>query len=481
MSTPSQPWIVLKFGGNSVADLACWQTIAEITRQHLNNNLRPLIVCSAMVGITNKLEKLLHAAVQGDAGTLLQDIINSHEKLAVELSLQADDCIKNEIKELTQLIADLSSTQTLTPLLHAKVLSFGELLLTKLGAAYLQKQNFSVTWCDTRHYLKSIAIHSVQKQTEYLAAKCAYQKDESILNEFNKLTTPVALAQGFIASNEQGETVLLGRGGSDTAAAYFAAKLGAIRCEIWTDVPGVYTGNPHEIPQSRLLRSLDYDEAQEIASMGAKVLHPYCIPPVKANNIPLYVGYTRMPQRPGTEISVQGRHQDVPIKSILTKASVTLIQIETVQMWHQVGFLADVFQYFKKHGLSVDLISTSESTITVSLDLQINSQDQYVVDSLLVDLNTFCKASKIVSCAMISIVGHNIRAVLPKIGEALKVFEGQKIYLVSQASNDLNLSFVVDEGRAKDLAIKLHAILIENNTHHAAFDKSWQEEFIEGK
>ncbi len=470
------PWIVLKFGGNSVADLSCWQTIAAISKKHLANNLRPLIVCSALTGITNKLERILIAALNNSHETLLCEIINDYKILAQQLSVEADQHIKDEIAELTKLIHGVSLTQEITPSLQAKVLAFGEIILTKIGAVYLQTHQFPITWCDARVLLQSINLANSSLQAEYLAAKCAYYPDEKLVKQLNQHNTPILITQGFIASNTKNETVLLGRGGSDTAAAYFAAKLSAARCEIWTDVPGVYSANPHEIPESRLLKSLDYDEAQEIASMGAKVLHPFCIPPLKANKIPLYVGNTRQPNRPGTEISLINHYQDTAIKSILTKANITLVQIETMQMWNQVGFLADIFYHFKRHGLSVDLISTSESTVTVSLDLKLNSQDQSLVDALLVDLNTFCKATKIESCAAISIVGHNIRTILPKIGEALKVFEGQKIYLVSQASNDLNFSFVVDEAQALGLARKLHAILIEENSQHEVFDRSWQEE-----
>lgn len=472
----SNPWIVLKFGGNSVADLNCWQTIAMITKQHLANNLRSLIVCSALTGITNKLEKAIEAAVKGSHETILNEIIDDYQTLATSLSIAIDEIVKHESTELTRLLQGLSLTKEITPSLQAKILAFGEIILTKIGAAYLQAHQFPTAWCDARTLLKSINVSNVHSVQHYLAAKCAYQIDATVQQQLNSIKTPVIITQGFIASNAKNETVVLGRGGSDTAAAYLAAKINAVRCEIWTDVPGVYTANPHQIPESRLLKALDYDEAQEIASMGAKVLHPYCIPPLKANNIPLYVGNTRQPQRSGTEISATSPYQEIAIKSILTKSNITLVQIETMQMWQQVGFLADIFYYFKQHGLSIDLVSTSEFTVTVSLDLKLNNQDQHLVDALLCDLNTFCKATKIEDCAAISIVGHNIRTLLPKIGGALKVFEGQKIYLVSQASNNLNFSFVVAEKNALPLAKKLHVLLIEENSHHHAFDRSWQDE-----
>lgn len=475
----SHPWIVLKFGGNSVADLACWKTIAEIVQQHLTKGLRPLVVCSALGGVTNKLTKLFDAAINNNGHKkILHEIIGDYEKLAVNLSVAPEVHMKNEVAELSGLVGELAQTRKNTPAIQAQVLSYGEIILTKIGAAYLNAQHFTTSWCDARLLLRSINFPHEQPSAHYLAANCDYQKDVAVLKQLDNITSSVVLTQGFIASNAAGETVLLGRGGSDTSAAYFAAKLQAVRCEIWTDVPGIYTANPHEIPEARLLKSLDYDEAQEMASMGAKVLHPYCVPPLKTHTIPLYVGYTRKPQRPGTEITATGREQGAPIKSIAVKHAVTLIQIEAVQMWHQAGFLADIFQYFKKYGVSIDLVSTSETTVTVSLDLKINNIDQAVLMALLAELNTFCKAVEIGSCAMISIVGHNIRAVLHKVGPALKVFEEQKVYLISQAANNLNLSFVVDEDQALQLAKKLHVLLIEENASNPVFDQSWHEEFL---
>jgi len=472
-------WQVLKFGGNSVSNLACWQTIATIIKKHLLQPTRILVVCSALGGISNKLEAILKAAVTSQHEDLLAEIILSHQKLATELGVDLRAHVGAELDDLQKLLTGISLLREISPGTHAKVMSFGEILLTKLGAAYLEKNCFPTTWCDARSLLISADEAHAHVQSQYLAAKCHYQTDPAVIKALNAVPTTVALTQGFIASNSQGETVLFGRGGSDTSAAYFAAKLAATRCEIWTDVPGIYTANPHQVPQAKLLKLLNYDEAQEIASMGAKVLHPHCIPPLKFNQIPLYVGYTRKPDRAGTEITANPPAVGpVSIKSIATKSPIALIQIETVQMWQQVGFLADIFQCFKKHGVSVDLISTSETTVTVTLDLKINSQDQKIIDAVLAELNSFGKATAVSSCAIVSIIGHPIRKVLHQLSDALKIFEEHKVYLVSQAANDLNLSFVVDEDQAPVLAQQLHSILIENNHAPLLFDQSWGEEFL---
>ena len=270
---------------------------------------------------------------------------------------------------------------------------------------------------------------------------------------------------------------MLGRGGSDSSAAYFAAKIQAACCEIWTDVPGIYTANPKQIPQARLIPEVDYDEAQEIASMGATVLHPKCIAPVKLHHIPMYVKYTAQPERTGTKICAQNSTACAQIKSILTKHNIILISIETENMWQEVGFLADVFQCFKRHGISVDLISTSQASVTVSLDSNGQLKQTRILDILLDDLNQFAKAKIIAPCASVSVVGRNIRAILHQLGSVFSVFEEQRIHLLSQAANDLNLTFVVDEDQAARLAAKLHYLLLEQHQSDFNFQLSWQDEF----
>jgi diaminopimelate decarboxylase/aspartate kinase len=255
--------------------------------------------------------------------------------------------------------------------------------------------------------------------------------------------------------------VLLGRGGSDTSAAYFAARIGAQRCEIWTDVPGMYTANPRQVPAARLLRHLDYDEAQEIASMGAKVLHPRCLAPVRAHRIPMHIRCTERPEAEGTVIDADTGDKAPQVKSVSSRTGLTLVSMETVGMWQQVGFLADVFAVFKQHGLSIDLVSTSETNITVSLDPTANALDPDTIAALVESLAPLCEARTIGPCAAVSLVGRNIRALLHRLGPALEAFEEQRVHLVSQAASDLNLTFVVDESQADRLVRTLHAMLFQ--------------------
>jgi diaminopimelate decarboxylase/aspartate kinase len=283
------------------------------------------------------------------------------------------------------------------------------------------------------------------------------------------------ITQGFIGSNESNDTVLLGRGGSDTSGALFAAILEASKCEIWTDVPGIYTANPHQLPQARLLKQLNYDEAQEIASMGAKVLHPLAIAPVRQANIPMAIKYTWNPSHPGTLITLDSDNNAPPVKSIQIKSSITVVAMETNSMWQKPGFLSDAFALFAKHHLSINLISTSECQVTVSLDGEVHSRG--TLQQLIKDLNQICKAKLIEPCSAISLIGHPIRRILPELGLTFELFNDQQVHLINLASNDLSLNIVVDESKADKLTQQLHQLLIDNNPQSYYYSKSWQEEF----
>ena len=186
--------------------------------------------------------------------------------------------------------------------------------------------------------------------------------------------------------------MLLGRGSSDTSAAYFASKIAAKRLEIWTDVPGLFTANPKQVPSARQLRSLDYAEAQELSTAGAKALHPRSIQPARASGIPIYVKSTLAPELDGTCIETvsQGRSG---LKGITSKQGIALITMETMGMWQQIGFLGKVFAVFATHGVSIDMVSTSEASVTVSFDNATHQLTGFDVQRLLADLEPYCTPS----------------------------------------------------------------------------------------
>ncbi|HVS75777.1 MAG TPA: bifunctional aspartate kinase/diaminopimelate decarboxylase [Steroidobacteraceae bacterium] len=476
MTRTASDWIVLKFGGTSVSSLANWRNIARIVAARRAEGARLLIVHSAVTGITDRLEKLLSAARGEAQEEELKSIEERHRRLAAELGIPLGASCERQLEELRQIAAGIALIGEVSDRTRARVMSSGELMATDLGAQFLRAQGLQVDWADARTMLLAEERPSASAKASMLSATCSFAPDQELEQRLASLA-PIVVTQGFIARDEDGDTVLLGRGGSDTSAAYLAAKLRARRLEIWTDVPGMFSANPRSTPTARLLRSLHYDEAQEIATSGAKVLHPRCILPARQYRIPLHVYATQAPDLEGTVLSAEGGDGNAQVKAVCTKKGITLISLESPGMWHQVGFLADAFQIFKTHGMSVDLVSTSETTVTVSLDPAANTLDETLLAGLVSDLSRLCRVQVIGPCASVSLVGRNIRAILHQLGGAFEFFEEQKIYLVSQAANDLNFTFVVDERQGDRLVDQLHELLIRPVPGDRVLGPTWQELF----
>lgn len=458
MSAPD-PWVVLKFGGTSVSTRARWNAIARIVRERLASGERPLVICSAVSQISNQLERAIAEAAGAGHEATLAGILERHRAHARALEVDFEETVGELAHDLDRLLLGISLLQEVSPRQHARVLSAGELMSTRMGAAFLRARGVDVQFVDARDVLRARG-RSDRSAARYLSAAVDDDADPDLEARL-RAGPAVVITQGFIARDPQGATVLLGRGGSDTSAALFAARVGATRCEIWTDVPGLFTADPRRVPEARLLRRLGYDEAQELASMGAKVLHPRCIGPVARHGIPLQIRCTPHPDWPGTTIARQGTGGGPRVHAISAKGGVTLIRMDALDMWQKVGFLADVFATFRARGLSVDLVSTSEANVTVSLDASETAHDPAVLEGLLQDLAPLCNARSIGPCTAVSLVGRRIRGLLHRLGPALEAFEEHRIHLVTQASSDLNLTVVVDEAQADRLVASLHALLFE--------------------
>jgi len=472
-------WVVLKFGGTSVSTAANWQRIAQIVRQRSQDGTQVLVVHSALSGITDRLERLLEGALAGAHTPILDDIENRHRALAADLGVAVGDTLQRHFDDLRQLAAGIALVREVSARTRARVMSTGELMATELGAAYLRTQGLDVRWADARRLLRADEREGASAKARALSATCEFAPDDALAREL-AAASRIAITQGFIASDGEGHTVLLGRGGSDTSAAYFAAKLRAQRLEIWTDVPGMFSANPRMTPAARLLKALHYDEAQEIATSGAKVLHPRCILPVRQYGIPLSVHDTHHPDLVGTVISAQAAGGP-QVKAVCVKKGVTLVSLDSPGMWHQVGFLADAFQIFKAHGLSVDLVSTSETSVTASLDPAANTLDSDILAALVEELSGLCRVQVIGPCASVSLVGRNIRGILHRLGDAFDLFEEQRIYLVSQAANDLNFTFVVDEDQADRLVNQMHELLVQPVHGDPVLGPTWEQLFARGE
>ena len=467
---------MLKFGGTSVSSADNWHNIVGVLRDRIGLGWHPVVVHSALSGITDRLESLLAAAVTGTHAALLDRIESVHRELAQRLSIIPSERFEGFIGDLKRMAGSVAESREISDRVRARVMAMGELLATALGASFLNAQGIKTAWVDARQALTAEARHGATPQASLLSATCDFAPDGRLQREWRALDQ-VVITQGFIAANEAGDTVLLGRGGSDTSAAYFAAKLAAARLEIWTDVPGMFSANPRAVPTARLLRALHYDEAQEIASNGAKVLHPRCVLPVRQYKIPLHVYATQAPGLEGTIISANVADSAAQVKAIAIKKGITLVSMDSPGMWHQVGFLADAFQIFKQQGLSVDLISTSETNVTVSLDPTANTLDPAALARLTAALGELCRVEVLGPCASLSLLGHNIRGILHELGTAFELFQDHKIYLVSQAANDLNFTFVIDEAQGDRLVHQLHERLIQSIGSDKVLGPTWLQLF----
>ena len=475
-SIAQSEWVVMKFGGTSVSAKEHWRVIAGLVRNRINDGLRPVIVQSALKGVSNTLEQMIECAVLGKPTGQIATLREQHYDLIDALALNSPTLVDDTLRELEELISGVRLLREASVRVRARIMGIGEHMATLLGAAYLTEAGFDVHWRDARQLLLAVSNSGRSQNQQYLSATCEFDADPALADEL-AAAGRVIVTQGFIARNARGDTVLLGRQGSDISAAYLAAKLQARRLEIWTDVPGMFTADPRLVPSARLLVALRFDEAQEMASTGSSVLHPRSLSPLRKNRIPLFVRCTNEPSMQGTVVSSVTGEVEPQVKGISIRNGLTLISMDGVAMWQEVGFLANAFACFSKNGVSVDLISTSETNVTVSVDTADGMLPDEVENALIADLEKLCRVRVIANCAAVSLVGRKIRTILPRLAPALQVFEEEKIHLVTQAANDLNFSFVIDQEQGPRLVRKLHASIIRETGGSAAFGPSWERLF----
>ncbi|MGH8183839.1 MAG: bifunctional aspartate kinase/diaminopimelate decarboxylase, partial [Rhodanobacteraceae bacterium] len=477
---PDAPWVVLKFGGTSVATVERWRTILGLAAARRKEGARVLVVVSALSGITDAL-KALCTCVPAERANALAQIVERHRDLAARMQLADVAGMEHWLASLHSLMMDHAyppaSGGGAEYLWQASAQAHGELLSSAMGAAFMTGKGLPTTWVDSREALLARDVPFLNERARVLSAQVQVEPDHAFAAHLAGLGE-VLIAPGFMARNADGDTVLLGRGGTDTSAAYFGALLRAVRVEIWTDVAGMFTADPRQVPDARLLQRLDYDEAQEIATTGAKVLHARCLSPCRRARVPLWVKDTQHPDLDGTVVAPQPLEVAPSIKAISSRRGITLVSMETSGMWQQVGFLADGFALFKQHGLSVDLIGSAETNVTVSLDPSENLLDSDVVAALAADLAKVCRVKVIAPCAAVTLVGRGMRSMLHRLAGVLAEFGRERVRLISQSSNNLNLTFVVDEAMLDGLLPRLHDLLIRAGALRtddvALFGPTWQ-------
>lgn len=470
---PASGRVVLRFDGTSVSTLASWETIVGVVESRLSAGERPVVVHAALAGVTSLLEEVVERALEGAHEPALDEVRERHERLAQAMGLVLPPRLDGRVDELRRLTQGIGLLGDASPAARARVLAQGPLMATDLAAEYMKSRGLPSRWVDARDVLTSAADPDDSGRGGPLAADCRPGPDPALQASWAEGRS-VIVTQGRIARSPEGETVWLGRGGTDASAACIASRLDAARLELWGPVPGMFSADPRSVPSARLLKSLSYDEAQEIATTGSRVLHPRAIPAIRAQGIPIHVRSTTAPDLRGTVIAAARAEGPGRVKAISRKKGVTLVSMESLAMWQQAGFLARAFDVFRRWGLSVDLVSTSESMVTVSLDRVANELSDQVLDGLATDLGELCDVSIVEDAAALSLVGRQIRGMLYRLGPVLELFREEKIHLVSQAASDLNLTFVVDEEQADRLVARLHRLLIRPGERDPVFGPTWE-------
>jgi len=469
--SPPRPWVVLKFGGTSVASAGRWRCIHHIVSRHRAAGARVLLVCSALAGVTNRLESLLAELEQRHPyEAALTDLLETHALLAAELGLDCDRVLGPDIAALRVLLARVDAApRPIGAHDRAALMALGEVLSSRLGAAHLELRDEDVAWLDARTVLLTVGAGA--RAERFLSARCEARFDAAARARLDGLAASVVVTQGFIARDDAGCTVLLGRGGSDASAAYLAAAIGATLIEIWSDVPGMFSADPRAVRSARLLRRRSYGEAETLGALGAKVLHPRTIEPARAAAVPIRLGWTTEPDVPGSRI-VGARVPRGP-KAIVSRAALALFTMRRPPSWQPVGFMAAIASRFEARGLSMDLIASSSSEIRATVDLVAFPSVVGELDTLLDELSLVSRVSVTTQVACVSVVGSGVARDLARSARAAALFSDMPIHLISHAADGGHVSVVVDRADAPVLVAGLHERLIAPLDDEGTFGPTW--------
>jgi diaminopimelate decarboxylase/aspartate kinase len=462
-------WIVLKFGGTSVAARPQWETIARLVSDRNAEGYRVLLVCSAVAGVTD----LLNALADEPASLSSQEQFwQVHRSLGRELGVDEGSWLPEAQNLLRQALEAIAENPL--PSSRAALLATGEWLSTRIGAEFLQQQ-VAAAWVDAREALEVITEDDLSPARQWLSAGCSAGRDSALAQRWASLA-PVLITQGFVGRTRDGRTALLGRGGSDTSAALLAGRLGAELIEIWTDVPGLFSADPRTIRRARLLHAVNYDEALEMAASGAGVIHPRAIRAAAVTATPVVIRDLARKDVSGTRIGLGGEVRP-GIKAITCQQNMAVMLLENLDARYQVGFLAGVFDVFRRHGVSVDLVATSETTTTVAINCAANHLEGAGLNRLEDDLQNLCKVKSFPRAVCVNLVGHGARTALSRLGGVLQCFDDRPLLMVSQSANDLCLSLLVEEGDHGPLLHGAHELLIppDDAGPDPIFGSSWEQ------
>jgi len=442
---------VMKFGGTSVGDVAAFERVFHIVSTQIERH--PVVVVSAMTKVTDALLAAFDLAKKGDfaaAVALLEPQFERHVAVAKHFIADGssnlfDAELQFAREELSDLLMRASRRSLPLSMLKDAIVSYGEQLSSRLLSEVLKSKGVHARQVDSRRLIVT--------DNEFGAAQPFIEETNEIVRlELQPSLSggEVPVMGGFIAGNRAGETTTLGRGGSDYSAAIIASALNASELQIWTDVTGVMTCDPRICDDARTIPVLSYEEAAELAYFGAKVLHPKTIKPAIDNAIPVRVCNTFLPDETGTMVLAESGEVPNKIKSIASKKNITIVRITSARMLGAYGFMSAVFQVFDRHRTVIDVISTSEVSVALTLD---NSEG---LEKVVEDLRRLGEVEVETGYAVICVVGEGLRASTGLASKIFSTIENVHVELVSHGASAVNLTFVVKETDAAGVIKKLH-------------------------
>ncbi|HET7207631.1 MAG TPA: lysine-sensitive aspartokinase 3 [Terriglobales bacterium] len=443
--------LVMKFGGTSVEDAKAIDRAAEIVRSRVGQT--PIVVVSALAKVTDQLLATARAAGAGDRDTALKlarSLRERHYNTAGELLgtgvfTQFHSDLEADFDSLDELLRGIAAVGELTPRTSDHVAAYGELLSSKIVNAAFSSRGLNSTLVDSRDCI-------VTDNTHTRAVPIFAETNQKLQTHVKPLADAgrIPVMGGFIGSTRSGTTTTIGRGGGDFSAAIVGAGLGAERIEIWTDVDGMMTTDPKLCPEARRIKVISFDEAAELAYFGAKVLHPATLLPAIQKNIPVYILNSRNPQCDGTRISTRAPHCRNLFKAIATKKRITIVDVAATRMLMAHGFLRSIFEVFDQHRVPVDVVSTSE----VSVSLTVDSNE--AIPALAADLAELADVKYEGRKAIVCLVGENIRETPGIAARVFGALPDVNIRMISQGASEINLTFVIEEDVVPQVVQRLH-------------------------
>jgi len=439
---------VAKFGGTSVADFTAMTNSAKIVE---NNPDTRLIIISACSGVTNHLVELANGICDPkDRDEKLHIIKNIHYSILEDLKDASQ--VQPQIDRILGDIATFAYEASQAPSIKItdKLVACGELMSTYLFTEVLNERGNNAVRFDIRQVMKTDSSYG-----------CALPNIEAIETQAQALLAPICqdhlvVSQGFIGSDDEGNTTTLGRGGSDYSAALVAEGVHAGCLQIWTDVPGIYTTDPRIAPEAYAIPEISFTEASEMANFGAKILHPATLIPAVRKQIPVFVGSSKDPAAGGTWVRNEAKTSPL-FRALALRKNQTMVTLHSLSMYQTYGFLADVFAILAKYKVSVDLISTSEVSVALTLDQTDTCGGAPQLPKAAMDeLSKLCTVDVEYNLSVVALIGNNMRNTKGAGKDIFNVLEDYNIRMICYGASTHNLCFLVNSDRAPDVVRASH-------------------------